>query len=172
TNLVADYAADQPEVLANLLMDADEKQFTVLYPRLKAHGQRATAPLRAELDRQLSPAWVDPPLDASWKPMDTGLVQTIETAHGLVAERFAFCQAMPLEEFLAVAARLRPGGYRPTRFRPFANPRRGGPVLVAAVWTRDGLEWQLAHDLDAADVPGHDAEYRARSYHPVDVSGY
>src|SRR5262249_8777984 len=158
-------------VLADLLMDADEKQFKVLYPRLKAHGPLATAPLRAELDKQLSPAWADPPLDASWKPVDTALVRKVETAHGLVAERFAFCQAMPLGEFLAVAEGLRPGGYRPTRFRPFPNPRRGGPVLVAAVWTRDGLEWQLAHDLAAADVPGQDAEHRARSYHAVDVSG-
>src|SRR5262249_31710807 len=79
---------------------------------------------------------------------------------------------MPLEEFLAVAERLRPGGYRPTRFRPFANPRRGGPVLVAAVWTRDGLEWQFAHDPAAADVAGQDAQDRARSYPPVGVSGY
>src|SRR5205085_11197840 len=33
TNLLVDYAADQPQVLADLLMDADEKQFAVLYPK-------------------------------------------------------------------------------------------------------------------------------------------
>src|SRR5205807_370620 len=29
--VLADYAADQPQVLADLLMDADEKQFAVIY---------------------------------------------------------------------------------------------------------------------------------------------
>src|SRR5262249_55332344 len=34
-NILADYAADNPQMLANLLMDADEKQFAVIYPKLK-----------------------------------------------------------------------------------------------------------------------------------------
>ncbi len=32
TNILADYAADNPPVLADLLMDADDKQFAVIYP--------------------------------------------------------------------------------------------------------------------------------------------
>src|SRR5262249_23724134 len=31
TNLLADYAAGQPEALADLILDADEKQFAVVY---------------------------------------------------------------------------------------------------------------------------------------------
>ena len=38
TNLLADYAADQPQVLADLLMDADDKQFAVIYPKFKDRG--------------------------------------------------------------------------------------------------------------------------------------
>jgi serine/threonine protein kinase/formylglycine-generating enzyme required for sulfatase activity len=34
TNLLADYAADKPQLLADLLMDGDEKQFAVIYPKL------------------------------------------------------------------------------------------------------------------------------------------
>ena len=41
TNILADYAADQPQVLADLLMDADEKQFAVIYPKFKEQGDRA-----------------------------------------------------------------------------------------------------------------------------------
>ncbi len=37
----ADYAADRAEVLADLLMDADEKQFAVLFPRLEARREAA-----------------------------------------------------------------------------------------------------------------------------------
>ena len=52
TNLLADYAADQPEVLANLLMDADEQQFVVLYRKVEGHGDRSVSELRAEIDKQ------------------------------------------------------------------------------------------------------------------------
>ena len=32
TTILADYASDQPSMLADLLMDVDEKQFAVIYP--------------------------------------------------------------------------------------------------------------------------------------------
>ena len=41
TNILADYAADQPQVLADLLMDADEKQFAVIYPKFKEQASKA-----------------------------------------------------------------------------------------------------------------------------------
>jgi formylglycine-generating enzyme required for sulfatase activity len=53
TDILADYAADRPEVLADLLLDADEKQFAALYPKLKGHGDRGLAPLHAAVARQL-----------------------------------------------------------------------------------------------------------------------
>ena len=40
TDILADYAADQPQVLAELVMDADEKQFAVLYSRAQDRGER------------------------------------------------------------------------------------------------------------------------------------
>jgi formylglycine-generating enzyme required for sulfatase activity len=55
TDLLADYAADQPQVLADLLMDADEKQFAVLYPKFKEQGERGLPVLTGEVDRQLAP---------------------------------------------------------------------------------------------------------------------
>ena len=35
TNLLADYVSDQSQLLADLLMDADEKQFPVIYPKFE-----------------------------------------------------------------------------------------------------------------------------------------
>lgn len=55
TNLLADYAADQPQFLADLLMSADDKQFAVLYPKFKEQGERGLAVLTAEVDRKLPP---------------------------------------------------------------------------------------------------------------------
>ena len=53
TNILADYAADQPQVLADLLMDADEKQFTVIYPKFKDRGEQGLPMLTGEIDKKL-----------------------------------------------------------------------------------------------------------------------
>jgi formylglycine-generating enzyme required for sulfatase activity/tRNA A-37 threonylcarbamoyl transferase component Bud32 len=52
-SLLADYAADRTEVLADLLMDANAKQFAVLYPKLQEQGERGRRLLREEVERQL-----------------------------------------------------------------------------------------------------------------------
>jgi formylglycine-generating enzyme required for sulfatase activity len=53
TNLLADYAAADPHLLANLLMDGDEKQFAVIYPKLGERGVQGLALLAAEIDKKL-----------------------------------------------------------------------------------------------------------------------
>ncbi|MHB1425376.1 MAG: protein kinase domain-containing protein [Gemmataceae bacterium] len=169
TDILADYAADRPQVLADLLMDAEDKQFAVLFPKLHPHQEKGQAALLAELDRKLQPRWSDLPLDPAWKPVEGTLVQKIEAAYGLVHERFAFCQTMPLAEFLTVAEQLRSSGYRPTRFRPFATTNG---VQVAAVWSRDGQDWRLSHGLNAGELPKRDAQARQESLRPVDACAY
>src|SRR5207302_7704928 len=52
TNILADYADGLPMVLADLLMDADEKQFAALYPKLLEHQEAGIKPLLAELDKR------------------------------------------------------------------------------------------------------------------------
>ena len=51
TNLLAEYVSDQSQVLADLLMDADDKQFSVIYPKFEEHGERGLSFL-AERGRQ------------------------------------------------------------------------------------------------------------------------
>lgn len=53
TNLLADYAAHNPQVLADLLMDADETQFAVIYPKLKERIEQSTPLLTGEIDKKL-----------------------------------------------------------------------------------------------------------------------
>jgi formylglycine-generating enzyme required for sulfatase activity len=55
TDTLADYAADEPELLAELLLDADKEQFLVLYPKFQGHAERALALLNAEMDKYLPP---------------------------------------------------------------------------------------------------------------------
>jgi formylglycine-generating enzyme required for sulfatase activity len=55
TDILADYADDQPQVLAELLMDADEKQFARLFLKLKALGDQGLPVLVGEISRTLPP---------------------------------------------------------------------------------------------------------------------
>jgi serine/threonine protein kinase/formylglycine-generating enzyme required for sulfatase activity len=55
TDIVADYAADQPHLLADLLMDADENQFAVLYPKFRERGEEGLLVLAREIDRKSPP---------------------------------------------------------------------------------------------------------------------
>jgi formylglycine-generating enzyme required for sulfatase activity len=54
TDILADYAADQPQVLAGLLMDADDKQFAVIYPKFRDQSEHGLPLLTAEIDKKLS----------------------------------------------------------------------------------------------------------------------
>ena len=47
-NLLADYADDQPEVLAGLIQSGDDRQFNTLFPVLEAHKQKAIDLLKRE----------------------------------------------------------------------------------------------------------------------------
>jgi serine/threonine protein kinase/formylglycine-generating enzyme required for sulfatase activity len=169
TSILADYAADQRRALADLLLDADEKQFAVLYPKFQGHGEGGRALLAAELGKGCRPQWTDPPLSPSWQEPDAESMASIEAGQGVLAERFAFTQTMPLDDFVAVAERLRKSGYRPIRFRPYAA---GRAVRVAAVWTRGGQDWHLMYGLDREQLDRHDEDLRQRGYLPEDVAGY
>src|SRR5262245_52821202 len=53
TDILADYAAEQAKLLADLLLDAEEKQFAVLYPKLQQRGDEGMPILSAEIDGKL-----------------------------------------------------------------------------------------------------------------------
>ncbi len=55
TEALAEYAADNPQVLTDLLMVADEQQFAVLYAKLQETGERVLPLLTTEIDRTLPP---------------------------------------------------------------------------------------------------------------------
>ncbi len=55
TDILASYAEDQPKMLADLLMDADERQFRSLYPIFQREWQAGAAPLRYEIEQKIPP---------------------------------------------------------------------------------------------------------------------
>jgi hypothetical protein len=121
------------------------------------------------LDKTLAPDWKDAPLDATWPAPDGALRRQVEASAGLVAERFALCQALPLEEVDALATGLGRSGYRLLQLRPYpAGPR----VRAAALWVRDGQRVRWGQGLTAAEVNKQDAAWRAQGLVPLDVTGY
>ena len=169
TDILTDYASDDPNLIADLLMDADPKAYADFFPIAQRQESKTLPLFQAEISKKATYSWNDPPLDPSWTTPDSTLTGKIESAQGMLTERFAFCQTMPLDEFVESAEGLRPSGYRPTRFRPYA---KGKSLRVAAVWTRDGRPWRMAHDQSAEDVRQTDERNRKEGYLPVDVAGY
>jgi Polyglycine hydrolase-like, structural repeat len=166
-SVLADYAADQPDELAELLLAADPKQYAVLFPVLQAHRERATQRMRAELAR-VPDDWKDAPLNPSWKGVPEEIRREVEGAGGMVAQRWALCQALPAARVQAVTEGLRASGYRPTRVRPYAS---GQEVRQAVVWARDGRAWRLESDLKVEAARARDREQQKAGYVPVDIAG-
>src|SRR5262249_38134929 len=49
TSVLADHAAKQPDVLADLLLDADPKQYAILFPVLQGYREQAIKQMQREL---------------------------------------------------------------------------------------------------------------------------
>ncbi|MBC8874786.1 MAG: protein kinase, partial [Planctomycetes bacterium] len=169
TVILADYAADRPNELAELVFSGQPDQFNALFPVLERHGAKVVELLAGELDRELKPEWNDSPLDEAWIPPNKDAAKLIEESHGLMSERFALCQSMPLERFKAVAESLQPSGYRPVRLRPYAA---GDAVHVAAVWARDDHRWRIDAGLSADEMREREKTLLEERFVPCDVAGY
>ncbi len=173
TTLLADYAAQDVNTLTELVLVADVSSDKSLFPILQQHEAIAVKNMEAVLDRRLEPDWKDDPLNPAWTEPSAAVRAKIESAHGMISDRFAFCQDMPWDTFQEIAETLRASGYRPTRIRPHSSLRvtssllplavgEGGRrpdegVLVAAIFTRDGLKWELQTALTKAQLPTPDA---------------
>ena len=169
TNILADYASDDPDRLAELLMVSDPRDSVSLFPVALKRAEQVLPVLPAELVKKANYSWSDPPLNPSWTKPEASLVSQIESAQGILVERFAFCQMMPPDEFVATALALRQSGYRPVRLRANAD---GQTVRVAAVWSRDGRNWRISSGLTADEVRQQDERNKKDKFLPVDVSGY
>ena len=169
TDILTDYASDEPNLIANLLMDSDPKAYAAFFPIVERQQEKTLPLFQAEILKKSTYSWTDASLDPSWTKPDATIIGKIESAQGMLAERFAFCQSMPLDEFLTTAEAIRPSGYRPIRFRPYAE---GKSLGVAAVWTRDGRPWRLAHDQSTDEIRQTDERNRKEGYLSVDIAGY
>ena len=167
-NILDDYAADRLDLLVDLLVDADERQFVLLLPRLEKQRAAAVVLLRRGLAHTPSPVWNDD-APGEWPPVDAALQRELEDANGMAAPHFALCQTLPLGRFAAVATVLSRSGFRPVRLRPYVS---GTETRAAVVWVRDGRSWRMVQGVSAQEVHAQDENHRRSGYQPADVAGY
>lgn len=168
-SFLADYAGKDANRLASLISVADKKQFDVLYPILSGLGDNAVSELTAVIDQQIIPTWEDRPADPAWASVPDGVSAAIESAGGLLTDHYAFCLSMELQKCLDIADQLKPSGYRPIRFRPYAD---GDETKVAATWTRDGTNWKIHSGVTDKELLAQDTKFRQQAFSPIDVAGY
>ncbi len=166
-NLVGRWAADQLELLTQLLKDANAAQFEALIPQLRAHKEQALAHFRAALAETLVPKW--PATPAGLSPPEPRFAEQIDQAQGLLADEFALVQTVPLKQFPELAEGLKPAGYRPVRYRPYLSR---GKILVAAVWRRDGKPFRMETSLTKEALLKQNEIHQKAGFAPVDVAGY
>ena len=82
TNILANYASDDPDRLAELLMVADKKAFVSLFQVAEKRATQVLPVLKTELVKKATYSWSDPPLDPSWTEPDAALAGRIESAQG------------------------------------------------------------------------------------------
>jgi formylglycine-generating enzyme required for sulfatase activity len=173
TNLLKDFlrGTEPPpiEFLAELIVATDPRQYEKLWELVEFHRDSIVHVLKRKLDQTPWPRWPDEPLNPGWLSPQPSLVQALAHAQGILADRFAFCQTMPLDQFISAAEMLERAGYRPTRLRPYSD---GKLIRVAAIWTRDGRHWQMVFGKSAEEIRTEDATCQKRGYRPVDVAGY
>jgi serine/threonine protein kinase/formylglycine-generating enzyme required for sulfatase activity/tetratricopeptide (TPR) repeat protein len=167
TDILADYAAQLPHVLANGIASSDSAQFDILFPLLQRQRSLAIPALEAILKQEPVPSWTSTD-DPTWQDPDQKLRERFGAAHGVLAAQYAFCQTMPVDEFIALAEQLRGAGYRPTCVRPFLLD---GDLSVAAVWVRDGRDWHVAIGTVAEARSQRDA-FADEEWVAADVANY
>jgi serine/threonine protein kinase/formylglycine-generating enzyme required for sulfatase activity len=167
--VLADFAADRPDILVGLIKLADPAAFDLILTRLESQRELAVPLLTEVLGAKLPPDRPDPFRQASSGGLSNDVVEEIERAKGLLGDRFALCHTLPLERFASVAGGLRGPGYRPVRVRPYAV---GGGLRVAAVWIKDGRDWEFKLCAGEAEAREQDRARRARGYEPVDIAAY
>ncbi len=166
TSILADYAADDTPLLAELILEADQRSFGLLVESLRRDRAHAVARLTTELQRQPQGDWNDVSITDRPAPART-VREALEAAQGMLTERFAFCQTLPLADFESLTQELNGAGYRPSCLRPFDT--QDGP-RVAAIWVRDGRSWDWVKGATASDVQRKDAAVRRKGLIPVDLA--
>ncbi len=168
TAFLADFTHDDLDYRADLLLDADERQFRDLIEDLVRHPDPPIHVFHTELDKQPLPDWNDPePSIAGGIP--PSVTEQILDALGIINERFAFCLSISISSGVALHDEFQSLGFRLVRCRPFGRP---GGVRMAAIWLNDAKEARAMFGVPAALLDKRLGELREVGHRVVDLAGY
>jgi serine/threonine protein kinase/formylglycine-generating enzyme required for sulfatase activity len=169
TNILAEYGRDNPTLLADLIADSRTDQFVALLPALERHRKKAVEILSHELTDSTTPVWHDKPLEPARSALPPETVRELENAGGMVTRQFALYQNLPADRSSPINTSLKLAGYRPINYRPYSSNDK---VYLAAVWTRDGLDYRLAEGVTVDAVRRADDTYRPQGFVPRDIARF
>ena len=166
TSTLADYAADDVHRLAELIVDADPRQFAELFPVLARHGEAAINALEAELDEVVTPDWPMP------RPTRPG--RTLPPMFG----RDRGCRGNGRRTICSLPGPAISPAPRRNRAAPRlrlstpANPTVPRRRLAARGGRLDSRlpRLAMARQADVEQLHARDADLREQGFVPIDVS--
>ncbi|MEO8493780.1 MAG: SUMF1/EgtB/PvdO family nonheme iron enzyme, partial [Planctomycetota bacterium] len=165
---MAGLCADDPAELAGLALIAEPQQFVALFPALASSPELAASRFLQELAAKPESPW--PSIDSAnqQRELPAELRTKIEQGAGIVDAGFIISQQLPWSDFQPLSRSLAEFGYRPAIVRPYGgtNPH------VAAIWSRDGDEWELVSDVSADAVMAAHKRNHDRGWIARDVARY
>jgi serine/threonine protein kinase/formylglycine-generating enzyme required for sulfatase activity len=166
--ILAGYKADDPQAIAMLIRDATPDQFKLLFQQLDSSDADAIQFLKSELKRSLRLRWNDAQIDKPDPSMEA--VNMVSKAGGILHERFALVQTLPLDQLERACRLLESAGYSPVTIRPFAHQNT---VLASAVWHRDGVKTDFVKNLlNTDEISQRKRAFEEQGYLLSDLSGY
>lgn len=164
------FASSDTLSLLESFVDLRPQAFTKVLPELGKADERAIRFVREILAEDLAPAWPEPELSPSMREaVPPEIRAAIERAAGIFTEEYAVCQTLAFSQISATIEALRPFGFRPIRVRPYLA--EDSQLLVAAIWHRDGIDFEADFGLTQQQANAYDQEQK-KAVAPVDVAGY
>lgn len=187
SNLIARYAANQPELLTALIAKSGPVSHRVLVESLQ-HNSSSREALHAALAKFSDPLapdayWAVDENGIDWwndvsgdhellktnLPEDSEIRTQIRNAGGMTTEAFAMVQSLDVQAFELLNRAIAKYGYRLASLCPYANE---GRLLCMASWKRDGRQSVYTMQSTPEQLRRLQADYESKGYFADDVIAY
>ncbi|MEM7454100.1 MAG: SUMF1/EgtB/PvdO family nonheme iron enzyme [Planctomycetota bacterium] len=162
--LLTRYAANDVELICDLVTKVGAAQFNILYPALDNNRKQAEKLLEARVKQILEHP---EPVPTGLPEIDENLRARVNEYRGVVLDKLAVCHQVPADELESLIAGMAEFEYRPDRIQPY---RMSADWKYLVVFRRDGIEfdWQLRLAEDQLDAEIE--QQIANAMEPVDLS--
>lgn len=199
SNLIAHYAKDRPEVLAEMVAQSNETAFPLFLPALRQHPRGLEALRSALKERQQTTDdqfWVPNANGADWwnapskpapggenadgepvgtaekaadKPLDLKVVSSIAQEDVIGNAHFILCHAIDPRRLDPLVEHLSEEGFRVASLRP-RGPQNAGVLMV--LFKRDGRKSVWTTGSTNSELQSLHEEHKNKGFYAEDVAAY